>query len=190
MGREAACACTWGSRRGDVKALLETHEIVVRGSLRAVAPLERIRDVRVEGDALRFSVDGIAVTLELGARTAGSWARKIATPPPTLAAKLGCTVGMRVRLIGDPAAILEGALEGTVRSIRGSYALAIARVETAGHLAALPDVAPLWVIYRKGKGAPVGEPAVREALRARGLVDVKTCAVDGAYTALKFIRRA
>ncbi|BDE05182.1 hypothetical protein WPS_04580 [Vulcanimicrobium alpinum] len=189
MGREATCACTWGDRHGAVKALLESSELIVRGAVSAKVPLVALRRVRVDGELLRFDVDDTAVSLELGARAAASWAAKIAAPAPSVAKKLGLTAAMRVRLLSGADEVLGDALAGTTRVSRGAYDCALARVETLAQLAKL-DVAPVWVVYRKGRGGPVGEQAVRDALRARGLIDVKTAAVDEDYTALKFVRRA
>ena len=189
MGREATCACTWGDRHGAVKALLESSELIVRGAFRAKAPLAALRRVRVDGELLRFDVDGTPVSLELGARAAASWAAKIAAPAPPVAKKLGLAPEMRVRLLGGVDEVLGDALAATTRVSRGAYDCAFARVETVAQLAKLPDVVPVWVVYRKGRGAPVGEQAVRDALRGRGLIDVKTAAIDADYTALKFVRR-
>jgi hypothetical protein len=44
------------------------------------------------------------------------------------------------------------------------------------------------VVYTKGRGAPLGETAVRAALRERGLIDLKVASVSAALTALKFAR--
>jgi hypothetical protein len=49
---------------------------------------------------------------------------------------------------------------------------------------------PLWVIYPKGPGKPLGESAIRTALRSEGFIDTKVASVSPTLTALKFIRRA
>ena len=46
---------------------------------------------------------------------------------------------------------------------------------------------PVWVVYRKGARSEVGEGVVRERMRDMGWVDIKVAAVDGVYTALKFV---
>lgn len=199
MGREARCAARWGSRSGEVKALLESTEIVVRGAFRAVAPLAELRDVRAEGDTLRFSVRGEDVALMLGA-DAPRWAAKIATPAPSLAAKLGLAATTRVLVAGridDPE--LTAALAGAKRTRAAASAdVILARVDDADalahlvttHAAALERGIPLWVVYTKGKNAPLGETAVRAMLRERGLIDLKVASVSPALTALKFARAA
>ena len=190
MGREAACICTWGTQTGDVRALLETHEVIVRGSVRGRVARNEVRDVRVDGDALHFRAGTVPVTLVLGAREAGAWAQRLTAPPPSLAKKLGITEGLRVRIWGDVDGLAGDALGAARRVTRGAFDLALVRVETPAQLAALPDVAPVWVFYTKGRNAPVGENAVRATLRARGLIDIKTSAVNATHTALLFRRCA
>ena len=189
MGRQAACACTWGSRSGLVTALLETTELIVRGEISERVDLSHIRDVRVDGDTLRFNTASGGIALALGNRSAHSWAKRLMSPPPSLAKKLGLIHGMRVHLASGVAELLGDALHGTVHARRIPYDIVLAKVEKVADLWQLPDFAPMWVIYRKGKDAPVGETAVRTALRSNGFIDVKICSIDAAYSALKFTRR-
>ena len=56
------------------------------------------------------------------------------------------------------------------------------------HRALLARGVPIWVVYTKGRGAPLGEAAVRTILRQRGLMDLKVASVSEALTALKFAR--
>lgn len=197
MGREARCEARWGARSGEVKALLESTEVVVRGAFRASAPLAELRDVRADGDVLRFTARGEDVALWLGA-DASRWAAKIAAPPPSLAAKLGIGAATRLLIAGridDPE--LAGALAAATRTRSAASADAIVvRVDDRSTLsrlaetyaAALERGVPLWVVYTKGKDAPLGETAVRELLRERGLIDLKVASVSPALTALKFAR--
>lgn len=199
MGREARCSARWGARSGEVKALLESTEIVVRGAFRAVAPLAELRDVRADGDTLRFRVHGEDVALVLGA-AAPRWAAKIAAPPPSLAAKLGIGPTTRLFVAGrldDPA--LATALGAAIRTRSADSAdVIVARVDAADALARVADThrarlergVPLWVIYTKGKAAPLGETTVRAMLRERGLIDLKVASVSPSLTALKFARAA
>ncbi len=100
MGREAICECTSAGTTAEVKALLESDELILRGNIRMRAPLHTLRDVRVESESLCFNLDKHPVQLHLGAAVAKSWAKKIKTPPPSLADKLGIT-GKTVRTIGS-----------------------------------------------------------------------------------------
>lgn len=196
MGREARCAASWGERHGDVVALLESTELIVRGAFRAKASLAALRDVRVVGDTLHFRAGNEDVALVLG-KAAARWATALATPPPSLAAKLGIAAGSRVLVEGtvdDDG--LAGALAAGDVGAHADPELIVARLDDAGelvrvanaHAALLARGVPLWVVYTKGRGAPLGETAVRHALRARGLMDLKVASVSPALSALKFAR--
>ena len=197
MGREAQCSARWGARSGEVKALLESTEIVVRGAFRAVAPLAELRDVRAEGDTLRFSVGGEDVALVLGA-AAPRWAAKIVAPPPSLATKLGIGATTRVFVAGrlDDENLAAAVSAATRTRAADSADVIVARVDDADALARVADThrerlalgLPLWVIYTKGKAAPLGEATVRAMLRGRGLIDLKVASVSSSLTALKFAR--
>ena len=199
MGREARCSARWGKQRGDVKALLETNEIIVRGAFRASALLSDLTDVRADDGTLRFSASGEDVALELG-NAAASWAVKIMAPPPSLAAKLGFTAGTRVLVIGrvDDAALAEALAVARRARTATTADVIVARVDHADALAQIADRhrallergIAMWVVYLKGKNAPLGETAVRALLRERGLVDLKVASVSPALTALKFARPA
>jgi hypothetical protein len=197
MGREARCAATWGAQRGDVTAHLDSAELIVRGGFRARAPLASLRDVRADGGTLFFRAGDEDVALVLGAG-APRWAAAIATPPPSLAAKLGVT-GKRVLVEGaldDDA--LAAAVATATRAGEHDAEMIVARVDDADGLvriaserhALLGAGVPIWVVYTKGPRAPLGEAAVIALLRERGLTDLKVASVSAALTALKFARTA
>jgi hypothetical protein len=198
VGREARCAASWGARSGEVTALLESTEVIVRGAFRARAPLSSLREVRADGDTLRFRAGEDDVALVLG-RAAPRWAAALAKPPPSLAAKLGITAGTRVLVEGEiddetlAAAVAAGTPAGA-----DDPDLVVARVDDADelariaseHSALLERGVRLWVVYTQGRGAPLGETAVRSMLRERGLIDLKVASVSAALTALQFARTA
>ena len=72
----------------EVKALLETTELIVRGEIRKRIPFRDLQDLRVEHGKLCFTTGGDAVALFLGEAPSQAWAKAISTPP-TLAKKLG-----------------------------------------------------------------------------------------------------
>jgi hypothetical protein len=196
MGREARCHARWSGGEGEVKALLETHEVILRGDLRRTLPLSEIAP-RVEGDDLVLRAGGEEIALELGAQTAASWAHKIQAPPVSLADKLGVGPQCRALVCGeieDPA--LEEALRTALAPSAGEAHLTLAVVQGEADLAAalkchhqLPDDAPIWMVYQKGKASPYGEAVVRTAMRAAGYIDTKTASVSEVLTGTRFSRR-
>jgi len=200
VGREARCGASWGARSGDVTVLLESTELIVRGAFRARASLASLRGLRADGDTLRFRAGGDEVALVLGSAAAARWAAAIAKPPPSLAAKLGIRTDTRVLVEGDiDDDALAAALAAGTRAHGGDDAdLIVARVDDADELVRIASEhggllerrVPLWVVYTKGRSAPLGETAVRSMLRERGLMDLKVASVSAALTALQFARTA
>jgi hypothetical protein len=195
MGREAMIHARVGGEAGEVHAMLESSELILRGVIRRRYPKTAMERVRVDGDALCFMVVGEDVRLELGARGAASWAKAIVQPPPTLRAKLGLNDGARAMLLGTcDDALLGEALEGAQVTDFAQAAMLIARIEGPDDLAAAmaaqagcPGL-PIWAIYPKGKNQTFGEGAIRAALRAAGFRDTKSCAVSDRLTATRYAR--
>jgi hypothetical protein len=79
MGREALCECTFEGTTANVKALLESNEIILRGDIRMSVPLDALKNLRVESESLCFNLGKRPMRLHLGAKAAESWARKIKT---------------------------------------------------------------------------------------------------------------
>lgn len=193
MGREALTWAEVGSEAGDVRALLESTELVLRGDIRRKFPRLRLARVRVEGDFLRFDCDGERVALQLGSTVARRWAKAIDTPPPNLRAKLGLAEGARALRVGvfdDPE--LESALAGVLVDGVENADMIIACVSEAADLdaalaihAASPAL-PLWVVHPKGKRVAFGDGEIRSVLRARGFRDTKSCAVSDQLTASRY----
>jgi hypothetical protein len=195
MGREATCRCRWGDLRGDVTVLLEPSELIVRGEIRARVALPSLTGVRVRGSDLVFAVAGEPVELALGADDAVRWWNAIAKPPPSLAQKLGIAERTRVAVIGmlDDDGLRAAAGAGVATASTAKADVVIVRIddgaalETAlGRLGARPPAAPVWVVYTKGRRAPLGEAAVRDIMRARGFRDTKVATVSATLTALRF----
>lgn len=80
-----------------LKACLETTELILRGErIKWRFGLHQLQDLAVVADSLQFVAEGEPIALQLGSVQATQWLKKISTPPPSLAAKLG------VRPIGPP----------------------------------------------------------------------------------------
>jgi len=194
MGREAICDCTFAGTTTKVKALLESEELILRGDIHLRAPLHTLHHVRVESESLCFNLDVGPIRLNLGAAAAKSWAKKIKTPPPSLADKLGIT-GKTVRTIGPMSdRALDSALTSAALISARNPDLILSYVETPESLATtlreakaqLARSIPIWLVYRKGPGHPINESAIRTTLRAQGLMDTKVASVSPELTALRF----
>jgi hypothetical protein len=198
MGREAICTCDWAGEITEVKALLETGELILRGHLRRRVPFNEIREISVAGDHLSFTVGREAVQLCLGSSVAGKWAGAISSPPPSLARKLGIANTTVVRTIGDVRdEALKLALAGAGQIAARGADLIVACVDTPAALrralqqarAQLMKGVPIWMVYAKGPGHALNETAIRSLLRANGLMDTKVASVSSALTALRFSLR-
>lgn len=198
MGREADCKCVWKESTAEVRALLETDELILRGGMRRRLPFAEMQGIHADGGNLHFVFQGEPVSLQLGDAVATKWAKTLASPPPDLAKKLGIKPASKVHVIGvvDDKALSEALAQGVSTSGNVSD-LIIARVETSSELsAALKKAAmelkrgvPIWIVYRKGKGQALGEAVVRATGLAAGLVDTKVASVSPALTALRFNKR-
>jgi hypothetical protein len=195
MGREADCKCDWAGATANVKALLETSELILRGGMRKRVPFAELKDVKAQPDRLCFEVAGESVQLFLGADLALKWAKAIQAGPVPLSRKLGIKRETVVRMIGaieDEA--LQSALDEAARISSRDADLVVAVVETPGDLskalksadAQIAKGVPIWVVYAKGPGHELNESLVRSALLARGLVDTKVAAVSAKLTAIRF----
>lgn len=190
MGREALVVATVDGERGEAKALLEAHELILRGGVQRRFPRADIAELHVADGVLLFCCQGSPVRLELGAGPAEAWLRALLTPPPSLRDKLGLGNGARALVVGpcdDPA--LVAAVEGASTTVLAEAAMVIACVDDADDLARACDAGggrPLWAVYPKGRSAPFGDPQVRTLLRAAGWRDTKTCAVSARLSATRY----
>ncbi len=122
-----------------------------------------------------------------------------------LARKLGYKPGTRAALIGAPRShrsllepLPEGVIFGRAPGPRTDlvHLFVTSRSELAKHLKALlPSLrsdAALWISWPKkasGVKSDLGENDLRAAALPLGLVDIKVCAVDETWSALKFVVR-
>jgi len=195
MGKEASGV--WGQLsdgESEGKLLWEPPKLIFRGAYRGIYQGHALKNVRAEGDDLVLS-DGTRFTLEAG--QAEKWVHAILNPPSRLD-KLGVKPGMTVVVDGveDEAFIaeletrvaLDEAEEGIDLLFLGAEDLAdFDRLEDwAGALAAKGAV---WGVARKGKGAPLKDAEILEAVRGLGFTDTKVCAFSSTHTALRFVKR-
>lgn len=195
MGREATVHAEMRRAAGEVRALLESTELILRGEIRRRFPKMAMEQVRVDGDVLRFRASGEKVALHLGGKVAQSWAAAIATPPPTLRAKLGLDKGACALPIGEIAdEALAAATDGRLVTDAAAAQMMIAIIHGPGDLAEVQRIhagfpaLPVWTVYPKGRGVAFGDTAIRAALREAGFRDTKSCAVSDTLTATRYQR--
>lgn len=199
MGREASCTARVGEEGAEVKALLESITVVLRGDLKRRWAIAALENLRVDGETLRFEADGEAVVLDLGAKEAERWLRKLLTPPPTLAAKLGISAEHPALLMGPTHGALDPALaealgHGLTSNPRAAHML-VAVVQSPSEVERMADFhagmpcKTVWVVHPKGPDASPSDAEVRGELRGRGYVDNKTSAVSDRLTATRYVRR-
>ncbi|ESQ90088.1 hypothetical protein ABAC460_09985 [Asticcacaulis sp. AC460] len=197
MGLEADSVLLTADGQVAVKALLETHELILRGAFRKTFARKDILHPRVEGDRLLFEHGGETWTLSLPPGKVGAWVKKLTTPLPTLAAKLGVDAAHKVLVRGDISdpALAEALSDAiAIEPAQAVQGVIVADGEDAlttglGDVIALLPAAPLWIVYPKGARSPLPEATVRRHLHARGYVDTKTSGVSGTLTALRFSKR-
>jgi hypothetical protein len=117
--------------------------------------------------------------------------------------KLGLKAGMRFIALNAPPE-LDGLLAAApdlqrlprVTAFDCALAFATSERTLAGLFAKLPpklvDTGMIWIAWPKktsGVLTELTENAVRRAGLAAGLVDIKVCAIDATWSALKFVRR-
>jgi hypothetical protein len=206
MGQEARCLARIGEHHVEVKALLESDELILRGEQRRRLPFATLDGVEAADGRLTLELAGETIVLELGP-IADRWARKIRNPP-TLLDKLGVKAGQRVAIIGLSDASLRadlvaltavvepdgGSRAGCVDEIVGSALdLVFAQADAIPDLDALPALrraiaqdGAVWVVHPKGR-ADLKDVHVIAAGRAAGLVDNKVARISDRYSALRFV---
>ena len=198
MGREAECVCECNGARSRVKALLEPPDLILRGQIRRRIPFSELKQIRADGELLRFTCGADWFALGVGSAMAEKWARALTTPPPSLAKKLGISADCAVRMIGAADDDTLRAALTTARGVADQGAdLILARVNTPAEVASALRAAakqlearvPIWFIYPKGPGHALTENDVRATALAAGIVDTKVCAISPALTGLRFVRR-
>ena len=196
MGLEAESELVNAGETIHVKALLESHALILRGAVQKTLPIHEITDPRAVNDQLLFEHHGTPYALSLPAGQAPKWLKKLTDAPPSLAAKLGIDAANKILVWGqtDDTA-LTTALAGATTDTAAEAAMSLAIVADPDSLTralntllhALPH-APVWIVYPKGAKSTLPESSVRNQLRSLGLVDTKVCAVSERLTAARYNR--
>ena len=192
MGREARGMVTFGGTSGAASLHLDSTELTLRGAVRARIARRDIAEIAAGPGGLTLRAGGELLHVGLPQAEAARWATALATPPPSLADKLGIGPDKPAVVLGtvtDPA--LAAALQDAVVADPASATVIVASIRSQADLAAALAAArdtglPLWCIYPKGKAADPGDAAIRALLRAAGLIDSKSCAVSEVLTATRY----
>lgn len=197
MGLEQKCRASWSGGSGDVQALLENHELILRGDIKRAFPIALLEKIRVEDGDLRFHTGDDDISLTLGADKAGRWAKKLTTPPPSLAQKLGIGPSAKALVIGeiDDSVLLEALAENTTTVPQEArLCVAVAHDEAALHIAIRSQQSCafetlIWIANVKGPHSPFSDNAVRSVMRNAGYMDNKISAVSDVLSATRYARR-
>jgi hypothetical protein len=197
MGKELKGAVRTGKERHKGKILLETSELIFRGTdCRLKIAFAEMRSVQAANGELRVATKDGVLTFEVGT-AAGKWREKI-LHPKTRAEKLGVKQGTEVRLLGEFQADFEKELKATGAEIirAGTVANVDQTFFAAGSKSALAAIGKyakemkgaeaLWIVYPKRK-KELTENEVIGAGRKAGLQDVKVVGFSATHTALKFV---
>lgn len=191
VGKEASCIGRSGNLTSPGRLLLETEELIFRGSFLLRMRLSGIARVSASGGLMTVQGPEGEAEFELGDR-AGDWVRAIQNPKSVID-KLGAKPGMRVRLLmADPD--LERSLEnrGCIPASEDLDMLFLAAdcrqdlEELSASRALLRPAGMIWVVIPKGIRA-FGVEQVIAAARAADLVDVKICRYSDTHTAYKLV---
>lgn len=196
MGREAQCLCRIGTDTGQVKAYLESTTLILRGGFSRSYELALLQRVQVTDGQLCFDAGNESVALHLGELEGARWVKKMLTPPPTLAAKLGVGPECKVFVTGrlEDASLAE-AVDGACAATPGEAQLLLAIVLSEDELLAAIGMhremvcRAVWIVHEKGKSAALGDAAIRQIMRANGYVDNKTSAVSARLTSTRYVKR-
>ena len=198
MGKEAICVVHLDGKSYRCKAHLDSETLRLTGGLRLNFPLRDLSQARARSGTLQLQTQIGPFELEVGAGAAESWAAAI-RHPKSLIEKLGVRPADRVcvidvdddRFLAELTALLGRAPSNARADLCDAVFLGLrnepALADIERHKSWLAPAGALWLVYPKGKGSPVREAAVRGAIVAAGLVDVKVAAFSTTHTAVKAV---
>jgi hypothetical protein len=196
VGAEAKCTLTYGRKKAEGKALLETDALIFRGGeVRLSVPYKEMSAVEAKAGALRVTFPGGLAVFAIG-DAAPKWAAKILNPPSRID-KLGVKAAQLVLLLGVHDEAFAAELEargarvltkpGAAADIIFYAAETRAALDRLGALQKyLKRDGAIWVIRPRG-AVTISEADVMNAGKAAGLVDVKVVRFSDTHTAEKYV---
>jgi hypothetical protein len=201
VGADAACALRENGARHPGRALLETDELIFRGTdgYRLKVKLSAVRNVRANDGDLLFDAPAPAgaIALELGDKAA-RWAARVRSPKGLLD-KLDLKNTYAVALIGVWDKTFAKQLSTRVASVSTGRAPKAANVvflwtETPASLNKLGTLTKtmardgaIWVIHPKGAASKVKDTDVFAVAKKVGLTAIKVARFSETHTAEKLV---
>ena len=198
MGAEASCVLRENGTRHTGRALLETDELIFRGTdgYRLKVPIASVRSARAVGDDLEIEIPTGTVTLELGLN-ADRWAARIRSPKGLLD-KLDLKPAYDVAVLGGDTDFAKQ-LGARVASVTTGKVPKAANVvflwsETPAALKKLGTITKgiardgaIWVVHPKGKASKVKDTDVFAVAKKVGLTATKVARFSETHTAEKLV---
>lgn len=196
MGNEVTGRIVVDGIPAEVKMLLETDELIVRGELRMKIPFTEVQSAESSGELLRLRWNDHEIELAVGP-SASKWVQKI-RHPKSVVDKLGVKAGQRVSIAGvveDEAFLrdLEARSGDVSRRVRKESDLLFFGTHDRKELVRLESLknsikpnGAIWIVRPKGVET-ISEADVLAAGRTAGLVDVKVVRFSATHTAEKLV---
>lgn len=195
MGAEAECRVWWNQQTSIGKALLESEEVIFRGTFRLKIPLKSLAAAEARNGQLQLVWDGESAVFELGA-AAEKWLTRIRNPK-SLLDKLGVKAGATVAVDGveDPS-FLDKLAQREVKIAKRNAPLLFYGLDSPKRLphlekllATLAAGTAVWTVFPKGVKT-ITEADVRTLARGQGWKDTKVTAFSSTHTALRWHKSA
>jgi hypothetical protein len=199
VGAEATCALRENGARHTGRALLETDELIFRGTdgFRVRLPLPALKNVRAADGELLLDAPQGPLAFELGDR-AEKWAERLRSPkslldkldlkPPYAAAVLG---GKDTRFVKDLGRRVATVVLGRVPKSANVVFLWAETPAALSKLTRLSNViardGAIWVIHPKGAASRVKDVDIFAVAKKAGLTATKVARFSETHTAEKLV---
>lgn len=195
MGLEANILCYRDDSTYEIKAHLESRELILRGGLKMRILIKDILNPKIDNDILEFEYEDEKYRFELEGM-AQKWYQKIISPPKSLAQKLGLKNDTKLHLLNDFSSDeVNLAIQNCQFADLENAQIIFAQIKTIDDLefihkkiATLKSNFAIWLIYPKGKSAILKEGQIREFMRQNGFMDNKISAIDDIWTSARYAR--
>ncbi|MEJ6403958.1 hypothetical protein [Yoonia sp. 2307UL14-13] len=189
--------CHWQGAVAEARLHLDSAALTLRGDIRATIARSDMRDVALTDDGVLVATPNGDLLMEFSPDASARWRKALLKTPPTLAEKLGVSEDSPAYVQGvlDDAA-LKAALINNLVSTPEDAGILVAIIledrdlDNAAALAQSYPAKHIWLVYRKGKAAVIGDTVIRSHMRGLGFIDSKTSAVSDQLTATRYRLRA